>query len=194
MLDEKTISEFLAQAGEGDDGALDRIVNLLYDDLRKRARLHMRKHFGPAAGAVTMQPTALVNETYLRLLGQRGNYANREHFLAIATKVMLRVLIDYERARGAKKRGGDQVAITLTGVSGNLGETGCSASNIEEAINRLDAMDARKGKVVKLRAIWGFEMPEVAGALDISLSTAEREWRFAKAWLAEELATGGSTA
>lgn len=192
MIEESAITQLLGEANEGDDDALDRVVRTLYDDLRNRARSHMRKHFGAAAGAITLQPTALVNETYLRLLGQRGPYANTDHFLAIATRVMLRVLIDYERSRTAKKRGGGQIAVTLSGLAGDLDGTDRSASEIEIALERLDAIDARKGQIVKLRAIWGFEMEEIAAALDVSLSTVEREWRFAKAWLAEELSQRSS--
>ena len=177
----------LAEAGRGDAAARDRVVQLLYEDLRRRARLHLRKRFGPGAGGVTLQPTALVNETYLRLLSQHAAFDNRDHFLAIATTVMLRVLTDYQRARGARKRGGDGIAVTLTGVSADIGESGRSAAAVADVLEKLDALDARKGQIVKLRAIWGFEMAEIAAALDLSLSTVEREWRFGKAWLAEEL-------
>ena len=193
MINEASITRLLEEAGGGDAAAVDQIVNTLYDDLRDRARLHMRKQFGAAAGAVTMQPTALVNETYLRLLGQQGNYANQNHFLAIATRVMLRVLIDYQRARGAEKRGGGQMAVTLSGIDGDLGASNWSVSEIEEALDELDQQDPRKAEVVKLRAVWGFNMNEISEALNISLSTAEREWRFAKGWLSETLRSRSST-
>ena len=187
MINEASITQLLEEAGGGDPGAVDQIVNTLYEDLRARARLHMRKQFGEAAGAVTMQPTALVNETYLRLLGQQGCYANQNHFLAIATRVMLRVLIDYQRARGAEKRGGGKMAVTLSGIDGDLGAPNWSVSEIERALDELDQQDPRKAEVVKLRAVWGFNMNEISAALNISLSTAEREWRFAKGWLSETL-------
>lgn len=187
MVEETSITRLLDELCGGDKAALDRVVDTLYADLRERAQLYMRKQFGNAAAAVTLQPTALVNETYLRLLGQQGSYANRDHFLAIATKVMLRVLIDYQRARGAGKRGGDQVAVTLAGIDGDLAGDYWSVAEIQQALDKLEEMDTRKAQVVKLRAVWGFNMNEIAEALDASLSTVEREWRFAKGWLAEEM-------
>jgi RNA polymerase sigma factor (TIGR02999 family) len=187
MIDESSITQLLESASAGNAGSMDRVVAMLYNDLKSRAKLHLRKQFGAAAQAVTMQPTALVNETYLRLLGQHGGYANRDHFLGIATTVMLRVLTDYQRARNAKKRGGGQIAVTLNGLSGDQGDPAHFVSDVEAALKRLEDLDARKANVVKLRTIWGFELPEIARALEISLSTTEREWRFAKAWLADEL-------
>ena len=104
-----------------------------------------------------------------------------------STSIPRRAPVSSPSARGAGKRGGGKVAVTLTGLSGDLGEAARSAADVEAVLDRLDAIDERKGKVVKLRAIWGFETSGIAEALELSLSTVEREWRFGKARLAEEL-------
>ena len=181
---EAHITALLKDAEAGDSGALDRAVAALYSDLKVRARGQMRR-LANRPGMLTLQPTALVNETYLRMLKQRTQYANRDHFLAIATRVMLRVLSDYDRDRRAQKRGGGAIMLTLSGVEAGA-ET--DVDNLAEALDKLEALDERKADVVKLRAVWGFEMAEIAETVGTSLATVERDWRFARSWLAEELA------
>jgi RNA polymerase sigma factor (TIGR02999 family) len=181
------ITQLLQNAEAGEVGALDQVVTALYEDLRRRARSYLQRHYGAKTAGVTLQPTALVNETYLRLLKQRTRYADRGHFLAIATRVMLRVLADYQRARHAQKRGGEAVQVTLSGLGAEDGGMSATAADLADALERLEALDERKADVVRLRAIWGIEMREVADALGISLATAERDWRFARSWLADAL-------
>lgn len=187
VREEGSITALLRQAEAGDAAALDAAIAVVYADLKGRARAYMHRHYGAEAARMTLQPTALVNETYLRLLKQRTRYADRGHFLAIATRVMLRVLADHQRAARARKRGGDGIRVTLSGLSFTGDDAGATASDLEEALERLEALDERKADVVRLRAIWGMEMREVAETLGISLATAERDWRFAKSWLADEL-------
>jgi RNA polymerase sigma factor (TIGR02999 family) len=184
------ITVLLQQAEKGDSTALDEVVTALYEDLKRRAATYVRRYVGSGDGRITLQPTALVNETYLQLLKQRTTYANRGHFLAIATRVMLRVLVDHQRAQRAKKRGGEGIWVTLSDVhlSDDVGDDAVAASALSEALDRLEALDARKANAFKLRAIWGIQMAEIAEVLDISLATAERDWRFARSWLADELA------
>lgn len=184
MADEAHITALLNEAEAGDSGALDQAIAALYTDLKQRARGQMRR-LANRPGMLTLQPTALVNETYLRLLKQRTRYVNRDHFLAIATRVMLRVLSDYDRDRQAQKRGGGAIMLTLSGVEAS-GET--DVDNLAEALEKLEELDERKADVVKMRAVWGFEMAEIAKTLDKSLATVERDWRFARSWLAAELA------
>ncbi len=186
-MQQAQITELLELAETGDSGAIDRVMELLYADMRRRAGACIRREFGPAGSALTLQPTALVNEAYLKLLRQKTPFANRQHFLAIATRVMFRVLIDYRRARGAEKRGGDLLRVTLTDLGDKSAGHEADVVDLAAALERLDALDQRKAEVVKLRALWGLEMTEIADTLGVSLTTVERDWRFARSWLAKEL-------
>ena len=114
---------------------------------------------------------------------QRKPFENRDHLYAVATRVMLRALVDYERERGSLKRGGGRVQVTLSELSAARGVTLTSAAALSEALEELERLDERKCEVVRLRAIWGFPMKEIAGILGLSLPTVERDWRFARAWL-----------
>jgi len=187
MTEEARITLLLQQANEGDQDSMDQAVEIIYSDLRRLAAFHIRKHHGSRSAALTLQPTALVNETYIRLLRQKVGYTNREHFLAIATRLMLRVLIDHQRSKSAAKRGGDQVRVTLTGLPSHNSGAEAAASGILNALEKLEALDRRKADVIRLRAVWGMDMREVAESLGVSIATVERDWRFAKNWLAEEL-------
>jgi RNA polymerase sigma factor (TIGR02999 family) len=139
-----------------------------------------------------MEPAALVNESFLRIIKQRNKYDNRGQFFAIATKVMLRVLMDYQRRRGAAKRGGDRQRITLPlekqpePGGRRSSDTLIGVETLAGALERLESLDPRKADVVKMKVIWGLTMPEIAQSLDISLATVERDWAFSKAWLARE--------
>ncbi len=150
----------------------------------------MRDRFGPQLAGVTLEPAALVNETFLKLLRQERpmDFENRRHFFSFATQVMLRVLTDSQRARAAAKRGGNRVQITLAGL-GNRGERlDSAAEEVRAGLAELEALDPRKAEVVALRVFWGCSMAEISESLDISLRTVERDWRFAKSWLRKRLA------
>ena len=177
----------LLERAQTSESALNEAVSALYSDLRQRAGVYLRRHRRPGAADATLQPTALVNETYLRLLKQRTRYVDRGHFLAIATRVMLRVLADYQRAQRAQKRGGDAIKVTLNDMAHEGDDAYAAAADLAAALDRLEALDERKANVFRLRGIWCLQMNEVAEALEISLATAERDWRFAKSWIAEEL-------
>ena len=186
-MSDTRITELLDRAHKGEPGAMDRVVTLMYADLRARARMVMRAGAAGDGDALTLQPTALVSEAYLKLLRQRNSYADRRHFLAVASQIMLRVLIDYRRARGAGKRGGGQVRVTLSGIGSDDVDPAAQVSDVADALERLDSLDPRKADVVRLRVLWGLEMAEIASLLDVSRATIERDWRFAKSWLAREL-------
>ena len=133
-----------------------------------------------------------INESFLRIIKQRNKYDNRGQFFAIATKVMLRVLVDYQRRRGAAKRGGDRQRITLTldkhaePGRGPGPDTLIGVETLVEALDGLEALDSRKADVVKMKVVWGLTMSQIAESLGISLATVERDWAFSKAWLARE--------
>ena len=168
----------------GDEAALGRIVPLVHDELRKIARRCLR---GEQAGH-SLQATALVNEAYLRLVDARlVNWQNRIHFLAMSARLMRRVLVDAGRARGADKRGGDAVRVSLSEALGRPDDLGHDVVALHDALEQLEQVDARKGRLVELRFFAGLSVEEAAGVLEISPQTAARDWTFAKAWLRREL-------
>ncbi len=156
------------------------------------AERHLHRRFGRSAAGLTWQPTALVNETLLRMIKQRQQFDNQGHFFAIATTMMERVLLDYIRRRRAEKRGGEAIrvqfdpAVHSPAASGD-GEN-CDMEALLRALARLAMMDARKAEVARMRLIWGLEINEVAASLGVSHATVERDWRFAYAWLKRDVA------
>jgi RNA polymerase sigma factor (TIGR02999 family) len=168
----------------GDDSALGRIVPLVHEELRKIARRCLR---GENA-AHSLQATALVNEAYIRLVDIRlVDWQNRVHFLAMSARLMRRVLVDAGRARGADKRGGHAVRVSLSEALGRPDELGHDVVALHDALEQLEQVDARKGRLVELRFFAGLSVEEAAVVLEVSPQTAARDWTFAKAWLRREL-------
>lgn len=185
------ITRLLKAVYDGRASALDRVMELCYAELRRIATGLLRRRYGRASDRLTLEPPALVNEAFLRLIKQRKRYDSRGHFYAIATRVMLRVLMDHDRRRRAGKRHRERVQISLSGLASRDG--GAAQVDIAEfcrAMERLDGLDARTGEVMKLRLMWGLTVAEVAEAMDLSVRTVEREWRFGRRWLAAELNGG----
>ncbi|HVS12841.1 MAG TPA: ECF-type sigma factor [Thermoanaerobaculia bacterium] len=180
------ITRLLNEAKEGREGALDEVTALVYDRLRALARTQARRYRG--AGTSALEPTELVHEAFLRLVKQRKRYDSRGHFFTIATRVMLRILLDRHRAKGRLKRGGGQLRVTLTAALDTPGEEPSMViPAFVESLERLEALDARCAEVAKLRVLWGLTVTEVAAAMELSVSTVEREWRFARRWLSARL-------
>ncbi len=194
---DQDITRLLKDLRQGRGGAMDELMRSVYDDLRRVAERHLTERFGRGLPGVTMEPAALVNESFLKIIKQRNAYDNSGQFFAIATRVMLRVLVDYQRQRAAAKRGGDHQRITLSlaerpgsahpnGDAHDEPESVIGVETLVESLQRLEELDTRKGDVVKMRVVWGLQMPEIARALGISLATVERDWAFSKAWLARD--------
>ena len=191
------LSLLLEGVNAGAPGAFDELAGAIHDHLRSMARRHLVRDFGPQMAGVTIQPTVLANDTLMKLIRQRQKYDNTGHFFAIASRLMMRVLLDYHRERKAAKRGGSVVRVPLdSGHDGQIADSGAAipGSGVDvdvEAINalldRLAALDARKSDVVRYRILWGLNNPEIAEALGVALATVERDWSFARAWLAKEL-------
>jgi RNA polymerase sigma factor (TIGR02999 family) len=178
------ITRLLADWRDGSADALERLMPLVYGELRRIASFHLRVE----RAQHTLQPTALVHETYLRLAADcRVEWEGRSHFFGIARRVMRQVLIQYSRLRSAEKRGGGRGALPLE-QAGEVpdGLTGCY-EDLTSALTELAAADPRKARIVLLRYFDGFTNEEVAAELGVSLSTVEREVRMALPWLRSRL-------
>ena len=180
------VTRLLEQARQGDPGATEQLLPLVYDELRRLARSRMR---GERPGH-TLQPTALVHEAYLRLLGSDGAWQGRGHFFAAAAEAMRRILI--ERARRARrlKRGGDMHRVELEDHVSAAGPRVDEVLAVDEALGRLETLDAQMAAVVKMRYFGGLTVEETAQALGTSPRTVNRLWTGAKAWLRSEIPAG----
>jgi len=177
-------TEMLIAAHSGDGRAADRLLPLVYDELRSIAG----RMLGQNANQ-TLQPTALVHEAYLRLVDQtRATYQNRAHFAAVAATMMRRVLVDSARRRGRQKREGGHRRESLTRVESCVAEI-TDFAELDHALTNLAMEDARAAHVVELRYFGGLTIDETAVVLSISTPTVERDWRFARAWLHQALAS-----
>jgi RNA polymerase sigma-70 factor (ECF subfamily) len=188
---QRDITLLLQDVGMGAAGAVDRLIEVVHQELTRMAAGHLRDRYGDRVGQITLEPAALVNESFLRLIHQRNTFDNRGHFFAIATKVMLRVLSDYQRQRMALKRGGSRPR-TLLSVHHAAPDTTEAFTAVEvdsliAALERLQAVDERKADIIRMRIVWGMTVPMIADALGVSASSIDREWRFAKAWIASEM-------
>ena len=178
------LTHLLYAWSQGDPAALERLVPLVFEDLRRMARRHLQ---GERAGH-TLQPTALVNEVYVKLMDQREpDWQNREHFFAIASRIMRRILLDYGKARQTAKRGKDMAKIPLDEALGLAQEQGTDYAALYDALERLAEIDPRQARIVELYNFFGFEHKEIAEILGISETTSKREWRTARLWLYREL-------
>jgi RNA polymerase sigma factor (TIGR02999 family) len=168
----------------GDEDALPRLIPLVHDELHKIARRCLR---GDRV-AQSLQATALVNEAYLRLVdARRVNWQNRIHFLAMSARIMRRVLVDAARARGADKRGGRAVRVSLSDAPDRPPDLAEDVIALNDALDALERIDVRKARIVELRFFAGLTVEETAAVLDVSPQTVGREWTFVKAWLRREL-------
>ena len=178
------LTRLLVAWSHGEPGALDRLVPLVYGQLRRQARLQLRHE---RAGH-TLQPTALVHEAFLRLVGQsRAQWQNREQFFAVAARAMRRVLVDHARARAAAKRGDGRTLIALDEAPDPAAPPAVDVLALDQALDRLAAIDLRQARAVELRYFAGLSAPETAAALEVSLATVNRDWAMARAWLFREL-------
>ena len=173
----------------GDRNALDEMVPLVYDELHRLAEHYL----GAERENHTLQPTALVHEAYMRLINQRAvDWRNRAQFMGVAAGIMRRILINHARDRVAGKRGGHREQISLSMAEAPATSPGVELTDLDDALQRLQTMDARKARVVELKFFGGLTMDEIAEVVGISRATVEREWSFARAWLFDAL--GGAPA
>jgi RNA polymerase sigma factor (TIGR02999 family) len=178
------VTDLLLAWGNGDRAALDELLPIIHQELRRLARLQMRAE----RANHTLQTTALVNEAFLRLVDLRQiGWQDRAHFLALSARLMRRILVDHARSRGYQKRGGGAAAVTLDDALLAAPERGANFVALDDALQDLARLDARKGQVVELRFFGGLSVAETADALGISAETVMRDWRFAKVWLLRQI-------
>ena len=178
------ITGLLAEWARGSHDALERLVPLVYRELRAIAA----RQLGRERGDHTLQPTALVHEAYLKLVDQRpSGWKNRGHFFAVAAQAMRRILVDHARAHRAAKRGRDIQKVAIETAEGMVATPTADVLALDEALTRLSAVDPRQGQVVELRCFGGLTIEETADAVGLSPTTVKEEWRLAKAWLHREL-------
>ena len=185
--DSRTVTRLLREWHDGDERALELLLPLVEAELRRLARAYMARE----RRGHTLQPTALVNEAFIRLVEAQGiDWQNRTHFIAICARLMRRVLVDCARARGYQKRGAGARKITLTAARAMTPAPDVDLMALDEALERLGAVDERKAKVIDLRFFGGLSVEETAGVLHVSSDTVKRDWRLAKLWLLRELERG----
>lgn len=181
----RAVTELLQDWRSGKDGALEQLTPLVYDELRRLAARHMRAERPDH----TLQATALVNEAFVRLVSADVSWQDRAHFYAVAARLMRRILIDHAKAARSAKRGAGVKPLELD--EGAVADPGSSQSvilEVDDALNRLAGIDARKSDIVALHYFGGLTYDEIATALDLSAATVDRELRLGKAWLRHELA------
>lgn len=180
MTDRKNVTILLSEARRGDENALNDLLPLVYDELRRVASNQLRNERSDH----TLQPTALVHEAYMRLLEQRNvDWQNRVHFFSIAAEMMRRILVNYAIQRNAKKRGDGAAKVALDEAISFSKEKELDLVILDETLNELAKFDPDQAKIVELRFFAGLTIEETAQALGISDSTVKREWRSAKAWI-----------
>jgi RNA polymerase sigma-70 factor (ECF subfamily) len=179
------ITQLLIAWGDGQRDALDQLVPLVYDDLRRLAAGYMVRE----TPGHSLQPTALVHEAYVRLVDQRRvQWRNRAHFFGVAASMMRRILVDHARKRRTDKRGGDVERVTLVGEEVAAAEqNGIDVLALHESLERLAAFDPQQERIVELRYFGGLTIEEAAEVVGVSQATVVREWTIAKAWLRADL-------
>ena len=182
--DSQNITELLVGYGRGDKEALDQLMPVVYEELRRQAARYLRRE----QPGNTLQTTALIHEAYVRLVDQRNvQWQNRAHFFGIAAQLMRRILVDHARARKRVKRGGSDVRVSLNDATVAVKGQDLDVVALDEALERLAQIDEQQSRVVELRFFSGLTVEETAEVMHISKATVKRDWSMAKAWLHREL-------
>jgi RNA polymerase sigma factor (TIGR02999 family) len=180
----QNITKLLLDWRNGDGEALDRLMPLVYEELRRMANHYMRNE----RKGHTLQTSALVNEVYLRLVDHENiEWQNRAHFFGVAAQAMRRILVDHARTRNYQKRGGGAQQVSLDEAATLTEDRAAELIALDEALQELAKMDERKSRVVELRYFGGLSLEETAEALGVSIPTVTRDWNTAKAWLMREM-------
>jgi RNA polymerase sigma-70 factor, ECF subfamily len=178
------VTQLLLKWSNGDRAALDELMPLVYDELRRLAGGYLKRERSDH----TLQPTALVNEAYLLLVDQRhARWQNRAQFIGVAAQMMRRILVDHARAHQAIKRGGPNFTVALSQADYFASRADVDLLAIHDALDRLAAIDPQQSRIVELRFFGGLTIEETAEVLKVSHATVERDWKMARAWLRREL-------
>jgi len=184
---ERDVTSLLVRWGKGDANAFDELAPIVYDELRKLARSHLRRE----RPGHTLQSTALVHEAYLRMIDQQNvSWQNRSHFYGIAAQMIRRILVDYARAKQTKKRGEAPPKIAFEEAVGVHGSEDLDLVALDDALKALAEIDPRQSRIVELRYFAGLSIEDTAEVLQISPATVKRDWTVARAWLKRELVRG----
>jgi len=182
------VTQWLVAWSNGDSAALDQLIPLVHEELRRLAKRYMGQERRRERHGVTLQTTALVNEAYLRLIDARNvQWENRAHFFAISAQLMRRILVDYARSRNRVKRGGAAQRMSLEEAAVFSAESAPDLVALDDALDALAKIDERMSRVVELRFFGGLSVEETAHVLKVSPETVMRDWRLAKSWLLHEL-------
>jgi len=180
----ENITDLLVGYGRGDKEALDKLMPIVYEELRRQAARYLRRE---QAGH-TLQTTGLIHEAYVRLVDQRHvQWQNRAHFFGIAAQMMRRILVDHARTKKRAKRGGSDIKVSLADATVPVKERDLDVVALDEALSRLAQIDEPQSRVVELRFFSGLTVEETAEVMGISPATVKRDWSMAKAWLHREL-------
>jgi RNA polymerase sigma factor (TIGR02999 family) len=186
-LSAQQITDLLQAWSDGDQAALERLMPLVYDELHRMAKRYMRRE----RSGHTLQTTALIHETYLRLIERsHTRLENRAHFFAISAQLMRQILVDFARSRRSRKRGGDQFQVSLGEALSVPVKRDADLVALDDSLRALAAIDERKCRIVELRFFGGLSEEETADVLNISPATVRRDWKVAKVWLLRELKRG----
>src|SRR6267142_1907161 len=178
------VTDLLERWGQGDQDALEQLMTIVYDELHRLAGAYLRRERRDH----TLQPTALVNEAYLRLVDQRHTrWQNRAQFFGIAAQLMRRILVDHARAHYAAKRGGPQYAVSLSQADRFARQPDVELLALHDALNELATIDPQQSRIVELRFFGGLSIEEAGEVLGVSHATVERDWKMARAWLRREM-------
>ena len=180
--DPQQITQLLLAWGQGNEAARDQLIPLIYDELRRLARKHLRRE----RPGHTLQTSALVNEAYLRMAGQSVSWQGRAHFFGIAARLMRQILVDHARLRDNAKHGGDWRRVSLDAADVGQDQS-ADILALDEALQALAQMSPQQSRIIELRFFGGLTIEETAEVLGVSHSTIEREWRVARAWLWRDL-------
>jgi RNA polymerase sigma-70 factor, ECF subfamily len=180
----QNVTQLLIAWNGGDKQALDKLLPVVYDELRRQAARYLRRE----RPGHTLQTTALIHEAYLRLIDQKSvQWQNRAQFFGIAAQMMRRILVDHARTKHRAKRGGSDIRVSLTDATSVTKDPDLNLVELDEALNRLEKIDPQQSKIVELRFFSGLNVEETAAALQISPATVKRDWKVAKAWLYREI-------
>jgi RNA polymerase sigma factor (TIGR02999 family) len=180
----ESVTQLLMKWGEGDQSALDKLMPLVYDELRRVASNYLRRE----RQNHTLQPTALVNEAYMKLVDQKAHWQNRAQFYGVAAQLMRRILVDHARQHQAAKRGGThQQRLSITSARAVADAPAVDLLAVHEALEELKQFDPQQERIVELRFFGGLSIDETAEVLGVGHATVERDWKMARAWLRKKL-------